>query len=101
MKACRALKRAGCSTIYLNGSFVTEKKFPNDYDVCWNTFDVDEEKLDPVFLDFSDGRRRQKTKYGGEFFPSSAKADGSHLFIQYFQIDKETGLEKGIIRINL
>ena len=100
-KACKALKAAGCSTIYLDGSYVTEKEFPSDYDVCWNPINVDIRKLDPVFLDFSDKRKKQKSKFGGEFFLSNAKADSSHIFIQYFQTDKETGLEKGIICINL
>jgi hypothetical protein len=99
--ACKALKAAGCTTIYLDGSYVTSKELPNDYDVCWNTIGVNPKKLDSVFLDFSNNRKKQKANYGGEFFPSSAKADESHLFIQYFQTDKESGLEKGIICINL
>ena len=101
VKACKSLKTAGCSTIYLDGSYVTEREFPSDYDVCWSPYNVDVGKLDPVILDFSDDRKKQKSKYGGEFFPLNAKADASHLFIQYFQKDKETGLEKGIIRIKL
>lgn len=101
VKACESLKAAGCSTIYLDGSYVTDKDFPSDYDVCWNPINVDEKKLDPVFLDFSNGRKKQKSKYGGEFFIASSIADGSHRFIQYFQTDKDTGLEKGVIRINL
>ena len=99
--ACSALKVAGCTTIYLDGSYVTSKELPNDYDVCWNTMGINMKELDPVFLDFSNNRKKQKAKYGGEFFPASAKADESHPFIQYFQTDKESGLEKGIICINL
>jgi hypothetical protein len=101
LSACKALKAAGCSTIYLDGSYVTDKEFPGDYDICWNPIGVDEKKLDKVFLDFSDKRKKQKLKYGGEFFLASAKADQTHLFIQYFQQDKETNLEKGILRIQL
>ena len=101
-QACKALKAAGCSTIYLDGSFTTEKELPSDYDVCWNPIDTNENKLDPVFLDVSiNGRKKQKSKYRGEFFLASAKADKTHAFIQYFQKDKETGLEKGILRITL
>ena len=101
-KACESLKAAGCSTIYLDGSYVTEKELPSDYDVCWNSMSVDVKKLDPLLYDPStNGRKKQKNKYGGEFFPASALADGSHRFIRYFQTDKDTGLEKGIIRIDL
>ncbi len=100
-KACNALRKAGCKVVYLDGSFVTEKPLPNDYDVCWDSTNVEPQKLDRVFLDFSDGRRNQKAKYYGEFFPSSHNADGVHTFLEFFRVDKETGLEKGIIRIFL
>ncbi|MEN6522854.1 MAG: hypothetical protein ABFD14_03930 [Anaerolineaceae bacterium] len=100
-KACKALRKAGCKVVYVDGSFVSEKTFPGDYDVCWDPTGVDVKKLDLVFLDFSNGRKKQKLKYFGEFFPSSANADGSHTYLQFFRIEKETGLEKGIVRILL
>jgi hypothetical protein len=62
---------------------------------------VDGKKLDPVFLDFNNKRQKQKLKYFGEFFPSSAIADGVQPFVSYFQKDKYTGKKKGIIRIQL
>ena len=33
--ALENLRNAGCRTTYINGSFVTRKAIPNDYDVCW------------------------------------------------------------------
>ena len=62
---------------------------------------MDPGKLDPVLLEFSHKRRRQKLRYGGEFFPSSAKADGNRTFVELFQIDRHTGKPKGIIRVRL
>lgn len=101
VRACHALRLAGCKQIYLDGSYVTEKEIPGDFDACWDPINVDIKELDSVFLDFNNQRKNQKLKYGGEFFPSSNRADGSHTFIEYFQIDKETGSDKGIIRIRL
>ena len=101
LRACKSLQTAGCTVIYLDGSYVIDKPFPGDFDVCWDPTHVDQKKLDPVFLDFSDRRKNQKKKYGGEFFPSSSTADGHRTFIEFFRIDKETGSEKGIIRILL
>jgi hypothetical protein len=98
---CKALKIAGCAVVYLDGSYVTSKPIPGDFDICWDPTNVNPEKLDPVFLDFSDKRAKQKSKYGGEFFPSSVKADSINTFVDFFQIDKETGQRKGIIRIHL
>ena len=34
-RAIDKLRHCGCSVIYIDGSFVTEKLEPNDYDACW------------------------------------------------------------------
>jgi hypothetical protein len=101
-KVLRVLRRAGCSTVYLNGSFVTSKETPADYDVCWDVRGVNPRRLDAVFLDFSYGRAAQKVRYGGEFFPAQAPEGASgRAFLEFFQIDKETGRAKGIVAIHL
>lgn len=94
-----ALRNAGCHTVLLDGSFVTGKPIPGDFDACWDPSGVEDTKLDPVLLDFSEGRKRQKERFGGEFFPATCLADGVHFFTNFFQIDKYTGKAKGIIRI--
>ncbi len=33
--AMENLKTAGCRTVYLDGSFVTSKDIPDDYNACW------------------------------------------------------------------
>ena len=96
-----ALCKAGCRKIYLDGSFITEKLIPGDFDVCWDDTGVDDVKLDPVFSDFSNGRKNQKKRFYGEFFPANLLADGRHFFFGYFQTDKYTGNAKGIICIKL
>jgi hypothetical protein len=101
LRGCRSLESAGCAVVYLDGSYVTEKPTPGDFDVCWDPNAVDPSKLDPVLLDFGDRRRNQRQKYGGEFFPSSARADGSRTFVEFFRTDRDTGKEKGVIRIRL
>jgi len=50
-EAAGNLKAAGVQTIWINGSFVTSKKEPNDVDGCWEyTENVNIGRLDPVFL---------------------------------------------------
>ncbi|MFA6239862.1 MAG: hypothetical protein WC655_02980 [Candidatus Hydrogenedentales bacterium] len=100
-KGVESLRRAGCREVLLDGSYITSKRTPGDFDACWDPTGVDDRKLDPVLLDFSHGRRAQKNKFKGEFFPSSAKADGVNRFVDFFQVDKDTGKAKGIIRILL
>jgi len=94
-----ALRKAGCHKIFLDGSFITGKPIPCDFDVCWDPMGVDVAKLNPVFLDFSDNRKKQKERFRGEFFPTHLVADSKHSFFDYFQIDKYTGNAKGIICI--
>ncbi|HEV3079165.1 MAG TPA: hypothetical protein VGY66_05275 [Gemmataceae bacterium] len=93
---------AGCRRAYIDGSFVTRKQRPGDYDGCWETTGVDLRKLDPVLLTFDQGRAAQKAKYGGEFFPARFTEGGSGTtFLEFFQTDKETGAPKGIVILQL
>lgn len=96
------LRFAGCRFLYVDGSFVTTKEHPNDFDACWDPLGVELEKLDPIFFEFKNFRFSQKQRFGGEFFPSSSKADGpSCTFFEFFQNDKETGTPKGLVAIKL
>ncbi len=99
--AIASLRKAGCRAIYIDGSFVTAKEKPNDFDGCWSIEGVDAELLDPVFLDFSDGRAAQKVKYQGELFPAEWIEGGSgKTWLEFFQQDRN-GKPKGIVGIRL
>ena len=100
--ALRNLKSAGCRTVWLNGSFVSAKEEPNDFDACWDESGVDPELLDQVLLTFDRERAAQKAKYMGEMFPSATVANlGGWSFLDFFQTDRETGRRKGIVAIDL
>jgi len=99
-KGVEALKKAGCVEIYLDGSYVTEKENPGDFDACWSTTGVDPHLLDPTLLDFDEARKNQKDKFGGEFFPASFDADASSTYLDFLQNDRHTGKKKGIIKID-
>ena len=75
---------------------------PGDFDGCWEEAGIDFDSLDPVLLDFEGSRAAQKAKFGGELFPAFAVADlqGS-IFLDFFQMDKDTGSQKGIIALDL
>jgi len=103
-KALEAFRVAGCQLLYLDGSFVTATEFPRDYDACWDPVGVNLAALDPVFKDFSNLRAAQKAKYFGEFFPSTARAEATspfRTFMNFFQVDKNSGTKKGIIGITI
>ena len=100
--AVENLRQAGCLTAYVDGSFVSSKSEPGDFDACWEEAGVDLERLDPILLTFADGRAAQKAKYGGELFPSSAIAGFEEgVFLDLFQTDKDTGARKGIVALDL
>ena len=101
-KALRSLLSVGCERLYLNGSYVTSKPRPEDYDACWDPAGVNEQALDPVFMTFNQGRMAQKARFGGEFFPSTTLAGTSGKnFLDFFQTDRHTLQPKGIILISL
>lgn len=101
-RAGDALAAAGCRRLWLDGSFVTGKTVPGDFDGCWDPTGVNPAQLDPVLLDFANQRAAQKAKYGGELFPASSAADrGGRTFVEFFQIDKTTSGPKGILQITL
>lgn len=103
-RACDILKQAGCDTIYIDGSYATNKEFPGDFDVCWKDDNVDLKRLlelEPVLLDFSHQRAAQKAKYGGELFLASTIADAqAQTFLDFFQRDRD-GNPKGIVEIHI
>ena len=102
--AMEQLKAAGCRTIYVNGSFVTDEPKPNDFDACWDRDDVDSNYLKthaPTLLNLTDKRAAQKAKYGGEIFPSDQLVDDEGTTsIDFFQSDRRQN-RKGIIAIDL
>ena len=101
VEACGILGKAGCQRLYLNGSFVTEKPIPNDYDACWDPNGVNNQLMDPLFFDFSDNRAAQKAKFGGEFFPATSTVAGFNMtFIDFFQIDTYSLKQKGIVGVD-
>lgn len=97
-RAMISLRRSGCQRVFVDGSFVTSKVFPGDYDACWDAANVDFALLDPVLLDFSNGRVAMKAKFLGDWFPEHLIEGGSGLiFLDFFQRDKATTEPKGIV----
>ena len=101
-QACEELRKAGCRLVYLDGSFVTTKEHPGDFDACWDIQHVDDTLLDPVFWDFSGGPAAQKQRFLGEFFPAQLPEGATgRAFVEFFQVNKLTGEPKGILAIRL
>lgn len=102
--AIEQLFAAGCQTIYIDGSFITNKLNPGDFDVCWDANGVDINYLESIapILYNSQRTANQKSLYGGEFFRSDFPADiyGTSYF-DFFQFDTRTNTPKGLTGLDL
>jgi hypothetical protein len=101
------LVAAGATKLYLDGSFITEKDRPGDFDGCYEISQPDLtalERTEPVFLDLTYPRTGMKTRFLGELFPAwfiaAMSSSGPTLFRDFFQQDR-SGDPKGIVTIDL
>lgn len=95
-----ALRAAGCRRAYVDGSFVSAKVAPGDFDVCWETAGVQVALLAPALRTFDHVRAAQKAAFKGEFLPAEAYADADTLYLDFFQRNRD-GSRKGIVAIDL
>jgi hypothetical protein len=96
------LAGAGCTRVWLNGSFVTAKDEPGDFDCVWSPTGVDRAALQrtaPELLDVSDHRAGQKARFGGEFLPNVTEAASGRQFAEFFKSDRDD-IAKGIVVID-
>lgn len=89
------LKEAGGTTFYLDGSYITNKEEPGDYDCTWDPTGVTN-AIDPDILQSLEVR---KEKYFGDIFVYMPEL-GGFPFLEYFQKDLDDN-PKGIIKIDL
>jgi hypothetical protein len=97
-----ALGVAGCTRVWLNGSFVTAKDEPGDFDAVWSPVGVHRATLAemvPEVLDLSNHRAAQKQLFGGEFLPNIVEGGSGKQFASFFQTDRD-GTSKGIVVID-
>jgi len=88
--------------VWLNGSFVTAKEEPGDFDCVWSPAGVDRLRLEaaaPELLDLTDHRSAQKRRFGGEFLPNVIEGASGQQFARFFQTDRD-GTLKGILIID-
>jgi hypothetical protein len=101
-KATMAFRSFKVPFLYVDGSFVSKKRIPSDYDVCYEMPPKDLSKLFlfyPVFRTFRNNRRAQKEIFYGEFFPATfIAAPPKEMYLDFFQHDKD-GNSKGVVKL--
>ncbi len=97
----KELARAGCARAWLDGSFVTDKRNPGDFDLVWDLDGVNLGELDQVLQDLDPPRDAQKRKYGGDILPNVIEEGSGMPFLDFFQEDPVTGQARGIVELRL
>lgn len=93
------LGAVGCSRVWLDGSFVTTKERPGDFDIVWDMEGADLKAIDPVLRHLAPPRVAQHAKYGGDILPNVIEGGSGMPFVDFFQQDEETGDPKGIVEL--
>ncbi len=101
-RALNNLRGAGCRAVIVDGSFVTAKELPGDFDAAFDPVGVNGALVDPILLRHGDDRRSMKAKYFGDVFPwgSLACQATGMIFQEFFQQDR-SGQPKGVVLLNL
>lgn len=97
--ACQELRAAGCSKIFVGGSYVTSKEFPSDYDACWDPIGVSG-TLDPLIYD-ENYRLERRDKYRGDLLIGGCESGPGGQYYRFLSKDKNSGEERGMIGIKL
>ncbi len=89
--ALQLLIQANCQTVYIGGSFITDKERPNDIDGCFDGMSINSSALDLVFQDLHE----QHARFGCEL-----RVDFMSAFQGFLQKNRN-GETIGIIEIDL
>lgn len=98
-----AFSKAGCSRLFLDGSFVTSKEISGDYDTAWDPEGVNINILDPVFYTEFNRKSDQKDKYRGEYLLTTniTTKRSTHMLNLFQTVRESPDKQKGILRIDL
>lgn len=101
-RALSNLRVAGCGAAIIDGSFVTSKDEPGDYDLAFDPVGVNGSLVDPVLRRHDDQRKAMRAKYFGDVFPwgSIACLKTGLIYREFFQQDR-SGVAKGIVLLDV
>ena len=93
------MRDVGCKFVNIDGSFVTSKINPNDFDGTLDPEGVDITKLDPIIK--NEDKFSMKEKYFGELYrQNTIEAGTGNSFDEFFQVDRFNN-SKGVVIIDL
>lgn len=99
VQAARLLAAANCTRLFIDGSYVTTKELPGDWDGCWDPRGVDPGKLHSTLVDIRYRRPSQTDRFKGQFFISEVEVWEGRRYLEFFQEDRQ-GNAKGIVLLD-
>lgn len=99
---CAHMKAAGCQTVYIDGSFISAKEMPGDYDACWEGRGVDLDRIEgSLLMEHDTSLDDIKRTFGGDIRPARMSPPGTlRAYLDFFQKDRN-GVAKGLVRVDL
>lgn len=100
LRLATALRDGGCRFFVIDGSFVTAKELPSDFDAC-----CDYQGMSPIELyrlRLMSGKDVMKAEYRGEVYAYAERVPTGHrfTFLEFFQRDRDE-IPKGVVLLNL
>ena len=95
----RIFHQCGCHTVYVDGSFVSKKKYPEDIDLCFDITPVDMKKLEiefPQFFDINEIGTIHRDQQCHIFYFN----DKDHYLLDLLSTDRDNN-PKGLIKLDL
>jgi hypothetical protein len=95
----RIFHSCGCRIVYVDGSFVSKKKYPEDIDICFDITGIQEEKIIRVFPKFLDVNERGRIRRDQKCHIFTFTQEDTELF-DLLNIDRDDN-SKGLVILDL
>jgi hypothetical protein len=89
----------GCTSVYIDGSFISKKEHPEDIDLCFDLTDVDPKKLERLFPQFFNLNQMGKIRRDFLCHIFHFSVSDMSLF-ELLQYDRDDNF-KGFVELNL
>lgn len=96
----RLLWNLGCKEVYIAGSYITQKKLPNDIDVCVDMTYINFEMLKKAKPEFLSDRGIEKIRKEHKIHFVLFFDFASYELLEFFRKDRDDNL-RGLVKINL
>jgi hypothetical protein len=96
----KLFKSFGCNNVYIVGSFITSKEFPNDIDLCVDITNVDYKKLAKGYPELLSAKGIKKIKDEHKIHLPLFFDFGSTELLDWFRKDRDDN-PRGLVKIYL